>query len=50
MNVSLGLACDTVPLASLKQNEAVLRTVDHILTKAFNEDPSEFVFSDDQRL
>lgn len=49
MDVSFGLSSYSVPLSPFKQDVAVIRTIDYILTQAFNENPCELVLSDDER-
>lgn len=46
MNVAPGLPCNSVSLSPSEQHEAVLCSVDDILTLTLHEDASELVFSD----
>lgn len=49
VDVTLGLSCDPISLSPLEQDEAILCTVDHILTKSFDKYTRKLILSDHQR-
>ncbi len=48
--IGLGLPSDSVLFPTLQQDEALVGSAHYVFTLAFDENPSVFVFSDDQRL